>query len=77
MLLRSRKKKELGIGSNFPLLLGIEIPNNDDRACHSYSDEVCFYKVDFVNGLRFPIHSFIKELFFCLQLAPTQLVLNL
>ena len=54
----------------------VRISNNDDWACHSNTDEVCFYKADFVNGLHFPIHPFIRELFFHLLLAPAQLVPN-
>ena len=41
-----------------------------------YADEVFFYEADFANGLRFPNHSFIKEHFSYLHLAPTQLVPN-
>ena len=55
----------------------IRILDGDDRACLSYADEVCFYEVNFVSGLHFPIHPFIRELFFFLQLAPAQLVPNL
>ena len=55
----------------------IRIPNDDDRDCHSYANEVCFYKANFVSGLRFPIPPFLRELFSYLFLAPTQLVPNL
>ena len=45
-------------------------------ACHSYADEVCFYEADFVSGLRFPIHPFVRELFSYLHFASAQLVPN-
>ena len=60
----------------FPSSVRIRIPDSDDRACHSYADEVCFYEADFFSGLYFLIHPFVRELSFLLQLAPTQLVLN-
>ena len=46
------------------------------RACHSYADEVCFYKADFTSGLCFLFHPFVREIFSYLHLAPTQLVPN-
>ena len=61
----------------FPLSVKVKIRNDDDRACHSYTDEVCFYEANFINGLRFPIQPFLRELFGHLMLAPTQLVPNL
>ena len=60
----------------FPSFVRIRILDSDDRACHYYVDELCFYEADFVSGPRFPIQPFIRELFFLLQLAPAQLVLN-
>ena len=60
----------------FPSLVKVKIPNDDDRACHSYTDKVCFYEANFVGGLRFPIHPFLRELFSHLLLAPVQLVPN-
>jgi len=48
----------------------VRIPDSDNRACHSYVDEVCFYEADFVSGLRFPSHPFVRELFFLFKLAP-------
>ena len=71
-------KDEGGIRNRFqfPSSVMIRIPNDDDRACHSYTDEVCFYEANFVSGLCFPIHPFLRELFNYLFLAPTQLVPN-
>ena len=54
----------------------IRIPSYEDRAYHSYADEVCFYEADFISGLCFPIHPFVRELFSYLHLSPTQLVPN-
>ena len=50
--------------------------SDEDRACHSYVDEVCFYEADFTSGLRLPVHPFVRELFVYLRLAPAQLVPN-
>ena len=74
-----REKDEKRIRDRFQLLssVKIRIPDDDDRACHSYVDEVCFNEVDFINGFHFPIHPFIREFFFLLQLASIQLVPNL
>ena len=43
-----------------PSSVNIRIPNGDDKACHSYADEVYFYEANFVSELRFPIHPFIR-----------------
>ena len=53
----------------FPSLVKVRIPDGNNRACHSYVDKVCFYEVDFVSNLRFPIHPFLRELFSHLLLA--------
>ena len=54
----------------FPDSVKIRIPSDEERACHSYADEVCFYETDFNSGLRFPVHPFVRELFSYLHLAP-------
>ena len=54
----------------------IRIPSDEDRACHSYADEVCFYEAYFASSFRLPVHPFFKELFAYLHLAPAQLVPN-
>ena len=46
----------------FPERVRICRPNNEDRACHFFPGEVCFYKVAFTCGLRFPVHPFMMEL---------------
>ena len=48
----------------------LRIPSDEERACHSYANEVCFYEADFTSGLRFPIHPFVMELLSYLHLAP-------
>ena len=60
----------------FPDSVKIRIPSDEDRACHSYADEVCFYEADFTSGLHLLIHPFIRELFVYLHLAPAQLMPN-
>ena len=57
-------------------MIRIRIPSDEDRACHSYANEVCFYEVYFTKGLHLPVHPFVWELFAYLHLAPTQLVPN-
>ncbi|KAL0010596.1 hypothetical protein SO802_005704 [Lithocarpus litseifolius] len=52
------------------------IPSNEDTACHSYVDEVCFYEADFTRALCLPTHPLVRELFAYLHLAPAQLVPN-
>jgi len=74
--LREKDEKRIRGRFQFPSSVRIRILDSDDRACHSYVDEVCFYEADFFSGLRFLIHPFVRELFFLLQLAPAQLVLN-
>ena len=49
----------------------IRIPSDKERDCHSYADEVCFYEADFVSGLRFLVHPFVREIFSYLHLALT------
>ena len=37
-------------------------PNDEDRACHFFPGEVCFYEAAFTYCLRFPVHPFFMEL---------------
>ena len=60
----------------FPSSVRVRIPNDDDKACRSYVDKVCFYKANFISGLHFPIHPFLRKLFSRLSFAPAQLVPN-
>ena len=73
-----KEKDESRIGSRFQIspFVKIRISDRDNRACTSFPNEVCFYEANFVSGLHFLVHPFIRELLFCLKLAPTQLVPN-
>ena len=75
--LREKDEKVIRYRFQFSSSTKIRILDGDYRACHSYIDEVCFYEADFFSGLCFPVHPFIRELFFFLQLATTQLGPNL
>ena len=46
----------------FPEHVRVCRPTNEDRACHFFLGEVCFYKAAFTCGLRLPVHPFIMEL---------------
>ena len=54
----------------FPEQVRICRPNNEDRACHFFPGEVCFYKAAFTYGLRLPVHPFIMELLGYFGIAP-------
>ena len=60
----------------FPERLCICRPNNEDRACHFFPGEVCFYKAAFTCRLRLPVHPFIMELLGYFGIAPGQLMPN-
>ena len=51
-------------------------PNDEDRACHFFPDEVCFYEAAFTYGLRLPIHPFIMEILYHFSIGPRQLMPN-
>ena len=68
--LKEKEERRIRNRSQFPSLVKVRIPDDDDRACHSYVDEVCFYEVDFISCLCFPIHPFLGELFYHLLLTP-------
>nr|XP_023918289.1 alpha-N-acetylglucosaminidase-like [Quercus suber] len=46
----------------FPERVRVRRPSDEDRACHFFPGEVCFYKAAFTCGLRFPVHPFLMEL---------------
>ena len=46
----------------FPECVHVRRPTNEDRACHFFPGEVCFYEAAFTCRLRLPIHPFIMEL---------------
>ena len=61
----------------FPECVHVHRPTNEDRACHFFLGEVCFYEATFTCGLRLPIHPFIMELLGFFGIAPGQLMPNL
>ena len=60
----------------FPECVRVHRPTNEDRACHFFPGEVCFYKAAFTCGLRLLVHPFIMELLGFLGIAPGQLMPN-
>ena len=67
--LLGKDEKRIRDRFQFPDSVRIKIPSDKDKACHSYVDEVCFYKADFISKLHLPIHPFVRELFAYLHLA--------
>ena len=60
----------------FPERVRVRLPHAKERACHFSPEEVCFYEVAFLCGLRFPIHPFIMELLNHFIIALGQLMPN-
>ena len=60
----------------FPERVCVRQPTNEDKACHFFPCEVCFYKAAFTCGLRLPIHPFIMELLGFFGIAFGQLMPN-
>ena len=60
----------------FPERVKVRLPIEEDRACHFFPGEVCFYKFAFVYGLRFPVHPFLVELLDRFGIAHEQLMPN-
>ena len=60
----------------FPERIRVRRPTNEDRACHFFLGEICFYKAAFTCGLRLPIYPFIMELLGFFGIAPGQLMPN-
>ena len=60
----------------FPERVRVRQPNNEDRACHFFPSEICFYEAAFSCGLRFPVRPFIIELLDHFGIAPRQLMPN-
>ena len=60
----------------FPERVRVRRPNDEDRACHFFPGEICFYEAAFSYGLRFPVHPFIMELLDHFGIAPGQLMPN-
>ena len=60
----------------FPERVHVRQPNSEDRSCHFFLGEVCFYETAFTCGLRLPVHPFIMELLGHFGIAPRQLMPN-
>ena len=60
----------------FPDRVRVRRPTSEDRACHFFPGEVCFYEAAFTCGLRLPVHPFIMKLLGFLGIAPGQLMPN-
>ena len=60
----------------FPERVRVRRPTNEDRACHFFPGEICFYEAAFTYGLRLPVHPFIMELLGFFGIAPGQLMPN-
>ena len=60
----------------FPARVRVRQPGPEDRACHFFPSEVCFYKAAFTSRLRLPVHPLVMELFGYFGIAPGQLMPN-
>ena len=60
----------------FPEQVRVHLPSEEDRACHFFPKEVCFYEATFICGLRFHAHPFLVELLDCFGIAHKQLMPN-
>ena len=54
----------------FPTRVHVRQTGDEERACHFFPGEICFYETAFSYGLRFPIHPFIMELLDHFGIAP-------
>ena len=61
----------------FPECVRVRRPTNEDRACHFFPGEICFYEATFTCGLRLLVHPFIMELLGFFGIAPGHLMPNL
>ena len=55
----------------FPGGVVTRLPCSTQKACSFAHGEVSFYEATFSCGLRFPIHPFIMQLLFALNVAPS------
>ena len=60
----------------FPERVHVRWPTNEDKACHFFPGEICFYEAVFTYGLRLPFHPFIMELLGFFGIASGQLMPN-
>ena len=61
----------------FPECVRARRPTSEDRACHFFPGEICFYEAAFTCGLSLLVHPFIMELLGFFGIAPGQLMPNL
>ena len=60
----------------FPARVCVRRPSDEDRACHFFPGEICFYEAAFSCGPRFPVHPFIMELLDHFGIALRQFMSN-
>ena len=60
----------------FPAWVRVRRSSSEDRACHFFPGEVCFYEAAFTCGLRLPVHLLVMELLGYFGIAPGQLMPN-
>ena len=60
----------------FPERVRVRRPDGEDRACHFFPGEICFYEAAFSCGLRFPVHPFVMEFLDHFGIALGQLMPN-
>ena len=60
----------------FPARVRVRQTGDEERACHFFPGEICFYETAFSCGLRFPVHPFIMELLDHFNIALRQLMPN-
>ena len=60
----------------FPERVHVRRPNGEDRACHFFLGEVCFYEVAFTCRLKLPVHPFVMVLLGHFGIALGQLMPN-
>ena len=67
----------MGLRRDFNFLKAcICLPCSGEKACSFAHKEVFFYEVDFLCGLRFPVHPFVMQLLHTFQITPGQLTPN-
>jgi len=60
----------------FPDRVRVRLPSEEERACHFFPREVCFYEAAFLCGLRLLVHPFVMELLSHFGIASGQFMPN-
>ena len=60
----------------FPEGTKARLSKKGEKSCAFAHGEFCFYEAAFLCGLRFPVHPFIMELLYYLNITPGQLMPN-